>query len=74
MSPDFAIDISDVMPAPEACYHHFGESLGDQLTQEKRTGAAFRGLKYREKPMGKPEKPRLWYEIEEALKANANIA
>ena len=45
MSPDFVIDISDVMPTLEACYHHFGQSLGDQLTQEKRTGAAFRGLK-----------------------------
>ena len=45
MSPDFVIDISEVMPALEVCYHHFGESLGDQLMQEKRTGAAFRGLK-----------------------------
>ncbi|MBO4886496.1 MAG: hypothetical protein J5602_14385 [Clostridia bacterium] len=45
MTPDIVIDITDVVPVLDVCYHHFGRALGDQLTQEKQTGAAFRGLK-----------------------------
>ena len=45
MSPDIVIDISDVMEVLNDCFHYFGESLGDQLYEEKVTGASFRGLK-----------------------------
>ena len=44
-TPDFVIDISDVMDLLDRCYHAFGADLGDQLLGEKRVGAAFRGLK-----------------------------
>ena len=39
------IDISDLKPLLTACYHVFGQGVGDQLTEEKETGASFRGLK-----------------------------
>lgn len=43
--PDFVVDISDLMELLDKVYHHFGQSLGDQLLQEKINGASFRGLK-----------------------------
>ena len=45
MKPDFVVDISDVMGLLDQVYHHFGQSLGDQLMEEKTVGAAYRGLK-----------------------------
>ena len=45
MTPDIVIDISDLKPLLTACYHVFGQGVGDQLTEEKETGASFRGLK-----------------------------
>ena len=44
-TPDFVIDVTDQMDLLDRCYHVFGAELGDQLLEEKRTGAAYRGLK-----------------------------
>ena len=44
-TPDFVVDISDLMERLNECYHMFGQSLGDQLYEEKQVGARYRGLK-----------------------------
>ena len=45
MTPDFVIDISDIMDVLKECYYKFGDNLGAGLYGEKLVGASFRGMK-----------------------------